>query len=41
MTDKAIMKHYLLKEQGYEEDVVNNMSFKELQECYDYYHEEW
>ena len=33
-------KRYLLKEQGYDERVVNEMSYEELQETYDYYHEE-
>jgi hypothetical protein len=37
----GMMKRYLLKEQGYEDDVVNSMSYDELKECYDSYHEEW
>ena len=37
----VMMKRYLLKEQGYEDDVVNSMSYDELEECYNSYHEEW
>lgn len=37
----SMMKHYLLKEQGYEDSVVKRMSYDELKECYDHYHDEW
>lgn len=37
----SLMKHYLLKEQGFDDEVVNTMSYAELKECYDSYHEEW
>ena len=37
---KAMYKRYLLKEQGYEDEVVNSMAFDELQESYNHYHEE-
>ena len=37
----SMMRRYLLKEQGYEDDVVNNMSYAELKETYDYWHNEW
>ena len=33
----STMKHYLLSEQGYDEDVVRNMSYSELKECYESY----
>ena len=36
----AMMRHYLLKEQGYDDDVVNGMSYEELKESYDYWHSE-
>lgn len=39
MENAATMRRYLLKEQGYDEDVVKKMSYAELKECYDYYHE--
>ena len=41
MANASMMKHYLLKEQGFEDDAVNDMSYEELKECYDYYHEEY
>lgn len=37
----AMMRRYLLKEQGYDDDVVNNMSYAELKETYDYWHNEY
>ena len=37
--DAAMMRHYLLKEQGYDDDVVRNMPYAELRECYEHYHE--
>lgn len=33
------IRRYLLREQGYEEDTVKNMSKAELQELWEYYHE--
>jgi len=36
----AMMKRYLLKEQGYEDEVVDNMSYAELKESYDFHHNE-
>ena len=36
---KAMYKRYLLKEQGFDEDVVNSMTISELKETYEYYHE--
>ena len=37
----AMMRRYLLKEQGYDDDVVNSMSYAELKESYDYWHNEY
>jgi len=37
---KAEMKDYLLKEQGWEDEHVNKMSYDELEEAWDHYHEE-
>lgn len=39
MISKAEIIRYLLKEQGYDEDVVRSMSGKELVETYEHYHE--
>ena len=38
---KAMYKRYLLKEQGYEDEVVNSMTIDELREAYESYHEEY
>lgn len=38
---KAMYKRYLLKEQGYENEVVNSMTIDELREAYESYHEEY
>lgn len=40
MSDINHIKRYLLKEQGFDEEVVNNMSKKELVETYLYFTEE-
>ena len=37
----AMMRRYLLKEQGYDDDVVNSMSYAEYKEYYDYWHNEY
>ena len=37
----AMMRRYLLKEQGYEDEVVNAMSYEDLKETYDYWHNEF
>lgn len=39
MTSKAEMRRYLLKEQGWDEDVVRSLSREELEEAYDHYNE--
>lgn len=38
---KAMYKRYLLKEQGYDDDVVNSMTYDELKEAYESWHEEY
>ena len=35
------IRRYLLKEQGFEEDVVNEMSNEELVELWNHYHEDY
>lgn len=39
MTAREI-RRYLLKEQGFDEDVVKGMSLDELIETWDYFHEQ-
>lgn len=34
------IRKYLIKEQGYDEEVVNAMDNKELTELWNYYHED-
>lgn len=41
MKDYGVIRRYLLKEQGFDEDVVKAMSKSELEELWEYYHEEW
>ena len=41
MKDYKAIRRYLLKEQGFDEDVVKAMSKSELEELWEYYHEEW
>ena len=40
MSDFNRIKRYLLKEQGFDEEVVKSMSKDELIELWDYYHED-
>lgn len=35
------IRRYLLKEQGFDEDVVNEMSNEELIELWNHYHEDY
>lgn len=39
MRSKSDMRRYLLKEQGWDEDVVRNLTKSELEEAYEHYHE--
>lgn len=42
MKDYGTIRRYLLKEQGYEDDVVKALSKGELEELWEHYHEgEW
>ena len=41
MKDYKAIRRYLLKEQGFDEDVVKSMSKSELEELWEHYHEEW
>lgn len=42
MKDYGTIRRYLLKEQGYEDDVVKALSNGELEELWEHYHEgEW
>lgn len=37
--DYEHIRHYLLKEQGYEDDVVKKLTKAELEELWEHYHE--
>ena len=39
MISKSDMRRYLLKEQGWDKDVVRSMTKSELEEAYEHYHE--
>jgi len=39
MESVSTMRHYLLCEQGYDEDVIKKMPYSELKECYEYYNQ--
>jgi hypothetical protein len=41
MKDYGAIRRYLLKEQGFDEDVVKAMPKDELEELWEHYHEEW